>query len=167
MEDIVSKYTRKRSQFYLQVREGATAITISANEMTKNVINIRYPSLVQANAERGWQPSPKGSFDSLWIPRNFMDWYAYQDMKKMKAWAEIAGNQCIWLSTNANTQPFFATMVHPAMHILWKRPGDWHRDNRCRRLLTNCVVLLCFQTVPFDQGWTSDNKLQFPSSPSL
>lgn len=105
--DDVCEYTQERSEFWLKIRENDTAITISANEMTKNAITIRYPSLVRANARRGWKPSEKGSFDSLWIPRNFMDWYAYQDMEKMKAWAEIAGNQCIWLSTNANTQPFF------------------------------------------------------------
>ena len=102
--EYAQKQNRNRSQFWLKIHENDDATTILANEMTKRAISIRYPSIVQSSARRGWKLSDKGSYYSLWIPDNLMSWDTYEELK---GWAEIAGKQCIWLSTNQNTKPFF------------------------------------------------------------
>lgn len=101
------KQNPTRRGFWLRIHEnkdsGFTTIW-AANEMTKEAISIRYPSLEQCDARRGWQPAKTGSGYSLRIPDFLMDWGAYE---KLKEWADIAGNQCIWLSTNGNTENLF------------------------------------------------------------
>ena len=96
-------YRRDRSQFYLKIYNNIDSITISANELSMNLMSSFFMDFTDCSPT-GWKESSNYSdIYILWIPNNNLD---SKLLEEVNLWAKKC-NEHIWLSTNKYTNKYF------------------------------------------------------------